>query len=160
MHCLAPCSHLHYFTAAFFPYFQRTTIKRLRIKSLPQVLVIQLKRFWYDWEAGRAIKFDDSFQVRSSFYYFSSTLYSFLLSLIFCFCLWLFYVQEYEIWYFCRSENLVPRMMTEVNILIPCSFSFCLPKKTCFPELHILNSLMLSIKVESFSFVLASMMLT
>jgi len=40
----------------------RTTVKRLRIKSLPQVLVIQLKRFWYDWEAGRAIKFDDSFQ--------------------------------------------------------------------------------------------------
>ena len=33
------------------------------IKSLPPVLVIQLKRFGYDWEAGRALKFDDHFEV-------------------------------------------------------------------------------------------------
>ncbi|XP_065657355.1 ubiquitin carboxyl-terminal hydrolase 24 isoform X3 [Hydra vulgaris] len=39
----------------------RTTVKRTCIKSLPPVLVFQLKRFWYDWERNRAIKFDDFF---------------------------------------------------------------------------------------------------
>lgn len=43
--------------------FQRTTVKRMCIKTLPPVLVIQLKRFGYDWEAGRALKFDDHFEV-------------------------------------------------------------------------------------------------
>ena len=33
------------------------------IKSLPSTLVIQLKRFDYDWDAGRSLKFDDYFQV-------------------------------------------------------------------------------------------------
>ena len=43
--------------------FQRNTIKRMCIKSLPQTLCIQLKRFDYDWEANRALKFDDFFKV-------------------------------------------------------------------------------------------------
>ena len=38
-------------------------MKRMCIKTLPPVLVIQLKRFGYDWEAGRALKFDDHFEV-------------------------------------------------------------------------------------------------
>ena len=46
-----------------FLSLQRTTVKRMCIKSLPPVLVIQLKRFGYDWEAGRALKFDDHFEV-------------------------------------------------------------------------------------------------
>ena len=33
------------------------------MKTLPPVLVIQLKRFGYDWEASRALKFDDYFKV-------------------------------------------------------------------------------------------------
>ncbi|EDO44319.1 predicted protein, partial [Nematostella vectensis] len=41
---------------------RRTTVKRMCIKTLPPVLVIQLKRFGYDWEAGRALKFDDYFE--------------------------------------------------------------------------------------------------
>ncbi|XP_022244007.1 ubiquitin carboxyl-terminal hydrolase 24-like [Limulus polyphemus] len=41
---------------------KRNTIKRTCIKSFPRVLVIQLKRFEYDWEANRAIKFDDVFK--------------------------------------------------------------------------------------------------
>ena len=47
--------------------FQRTTVKRMCIKTLPPVLVIQLKRFGYDWEAGRALKFDDHFEVIRAF---------------------------------------------------------------------------------------------
>ena len=47
--------------------FQRTTVKRMCIKTLPPVLVIQLKRFGYDWEAGRALKFDDHFEVIHAF---------------------------------------------------------------------------------------------
>ena len=43
---------------------RRTTVKRTCIKKLPGILVIQLKRFWYDWERNRAIKFDDFFKVR------------------------------------------------------------------------------------------------
>lgn len=34
------------------------------IKSLPPVMVIQLKRFGYDWEENRALKFNDAFQVK------------------------------------------------------------------------------------------------
>ena len=34
------------------------------IKTLPPVLVVQLKRFGYDWEANRAIKFNNFFEVR------------------------------------------------------------------------------------------------
>ena len=33
------------------------------IKNLPPLLCIQLKRFGYDWEANRALKFDDYFKV-------------------------------------------------------------------------------------------------
>ena len=29
---------------------------------LPQTLVIQLKRFHYDWETNRALRFDDYFE--------------------------------------------------------------------------------------------------
>lgn len=38
-------------------------MKRMCIKTLPPVLCIQLKRFGYDWEANRALKFDDYFTV-------------------------------------------------------------------------------------------------
>ena len=31
--------------------------------NLPPLLCIQLKRFGYDWEANRALKFDDYFKV-------------------------------------------------------------------------------------------------
>ncbi|KAK2704726.1 ubiquitin carboxyl-terminal hydrolase 24-like [Artemia franciscana] len=41
---------------------KRSAIKRLCIKTLPSTLVIQLKRFHYDWEAGRSLKFDDYLQ--------------------------------------------------------------------------------------------------
>ena len=41
---------------------KRNTNKRMCIKSLPQTLVIQLKRFHYDWETNRAVKFDDYFE--------------------------------------------------------------------------------------------------
>ena len=50
-------------------FIQRTTVKRMCIKTLPPVLVIQLKRFGYDWEAGRALKFDDYFEVRQEMVY-------------------------------------------------------------------------------------------
>ena len=55
-------------------------MKRLCIKSLPPVLCIQLKRFDYDWELNRAIKFDDYFKVSSlvvsmAFMFISFTLY-------------------------------------------------------------------------------------
>ena len=40
------------------------------IKQLPPVLTIQLKRFDYDWEEGRSLKFNDHFQVnRETFVY-------------------------------------------------------------------------------------------
>lgn len=42
---------------------RRTTLKRTCIKRLPPVLTIQLKRFYYDWERSRAIKFNDFFTV-------------------------------------------------------------------------------------------------
>lgn len=38
-------------------------MKRMCIKTLPPLLCIQLKRFGYDWEANRALKFDDYFKV-------------------------------------------------------------------------------------------------
>ncbi|CAM1321691.1 USP24 (predicted) [Pycnogonum litorale] len=41
---------------------KRRTIKRMCIKTLPPVLVVQLKRFGYDWEENRALKFDDCFK--------------------------------------------------------------------------------------------------
>ena len=41
---------------------KRNTTKRMCIRSLPQTLVIQLKRFHYDWETNRALKFDDYFE--------------------------------------------------------------------------------------------------
>ena len=41
---------------------KRNTIKRMCIRTLPQTLVIQLKRFHYDWETSRAVKFDDYFK--------------------------------------------------------------------------------------------------
>ncbi|KAI9556016.1 hypothetical protein GHT06_018579 [Daphnia sinensis] len=41
---------------------KRNTVKRMCIKTLPSTLVIQLKRFYYDWDAGRSLKFDDYFQ--------------------------------------------------------------------------------------------------
>ena len=41
---------------------KRNTVKRMCIKQLPQTLVIQLKRFHYDWETNRALKFDDYFE--------------------------------------------------------------------------------------------------
>uniref|UniRef100_A0A914XB29 USP domain-containing protein n=1 Tax=Plectus sambesii TaxID=2011161 RepID=A0A914XB29_9BILA len=41
---------------------KRTTLKRMCVKSLPPVLTIQLKRFDYDWEEGRSLKFNDHFK--------------------------------------------------------------------------------------------------
>ncbi|XP_063403289.1 ubiquitin carboxyl-terminal hydrolase 24-like [Mytilus trossulus] len=41
---------------------KRNTMKRMCIKTLPPLLCIQLKRFGYDWEANRALKFDDYFK--------------------------------------------------------------------------------------------------
>ena len=41
---------------------KRTTIKRLCIKKLPPLLCIQMKRFGFDWENNRALKFDDCFR--------------------------------------------------------------------------------------------------
>ncbi|KAL3868453.1 hypothetical protein ACJMK2_041259 [Sinanodonta woodiana] len=41
---------------------KRNTIKRMCIKTIPPHLCIQLKRFGYDWEANRALKFDDYFR--------------------------------------------------------------------------------------------------
>ena len=37
------------------------TVKRSCIKSLPSTLILQLKRFDYDWDNGRPIKFNDHF---------------------------------------------------------------------------------------------------
>lgn len=41
---------------------QRSAIKRTCIKKLPKYLCIQLKRFDYDWELNRSLKFDDYFE--------------------------------------------------------------------------------------------------
>ena len=41
---------------------KRNTIKRMCIRKLPQTLVLQLKRFHFDWETNRAVKFDDFFE--------------------------------------------------------------------------------------------------
>ncbi|CAI8010592.1 Ubiquitin carboxyl-terminal hydrolase 24, partial [Geodia barretti] len=41
---------------------KRDTLKRMCFKTLPPVMVVHLKRFDYDWEANRAIKFDDFFE--------------------------------------------------------------------------------------------------
>jgi ubiquitin carboxyl-terminal hydrolase 9/24 len=40
---------------------KRDATKRMCIKSLPESLVIHLKRFGYDWEEGRALKCNDHF---------------------------------------------------------------------------------------------------
>ncbi|KFM65449.1 Ubiquitin carboxyl-terminal hydrolase 24, partial [Stegodyphus mimosarum] len=41
---------------------KRNAIKRTCIKNLPPMLAIQLKRFDFDWEANRSLKFDDYFK--------------------------------------------------------------------------------------------------
>lgn len=41
---------------------KRNTMKRTSIKVLPPMLCIHLKRFSFDWEANRALKFDDYFK--------------------------------------------------------------------------------------------------
>lgn len=41
---------------------KRSAIKRTCIKKLPKFLCIQLKRFDYDWESNRSLKFDDYFE--------------------------------------------------------------------------------------------------
>ena len=41
---------------------KRSAIKRMCIRQLPKTLVIQLKRFHYDYETNRAVKFDDYFE--------------------------------------------------------------------------------------------------
>ena len=64
---------LFYFILFFFFFFnfsfKRNTIKRMCIKTLPPLLCIQLKRFGYDWEAQKALKFDDYFKVNFIFYF-------------------------------------------------------------------------------------------
>lgn len=57
-------------------FFQRTAVIRTCIKTLPPVLVIQLKRFGYDWEASRALKFDDYFKVSEFLCNVSCLMYS------------------------------------------------------------------------------------
>ena len=46
------------------------------IKSLPPLLCIHLKRFGYDWEANRALKFDDYFKVSIKIQYLFSEWFS------------------------------------------------------------------------------------
>ena len=41
---------------------KRSAIKRMCIRQLPKTLVIQLKRFHYDYDTNRAVKFDDHFE--------------------------------------------------------------------------------------------------
>ena len=41
---------------------KRSAVKRMSIRKLPKTLVIQLKRFHYDHETNRAVKFDDYFE--------------------------------------------------------------------------------------------------
>ncbi|CAF0802298.1 unnamed protein product [Brachionus calyciflorus] len=41
---------------------KRSAIKRTCLKKLPKYLCIQLKRFDYDWESNRSLKFDDHFE--------------------------------------------------------------------------------------------------
>ncbi|KAL5475916.1 hypothetical protein EMCRGX_G025794 [Ephydatia muelleri] len=43
------------------------TVKRLCIKKLPKILVIQLKRFDYDWEREMSVKFNDYFEFPREF---------------------------------------------------------------------------------------------
>lgn len=62
---------------------KRIAIKRMCIKSLPPVLCIHLKRFSFDWEANKALKFDDYFKVWE---------YNFLKWLLSPICVYLFYL--------------------------------------------------------------------
>lgn len=48
----------------FSSFFKRTTVKRTCIKVLPNLLVIHLMRFGFDWESGRSIKYDEQIRVR------------------------------------------------------------------------------------------------
>lgn len=41
---------------------KRSAIKRTLLKKLPKYMCIQLKRFDYDWESNRSLKFDDYFE--------------------------------------------------------------------------------------------------
>ena len=41
---------------------KRSAIKRMCIRQLPKTLVIQLKRFHFDYDTSRAVKFDDYFE--------------------------------------------------------------------------------------------------
>ncbi|XP_077972925.1 ubiquitin carboxyl-terminal hydrolase 24-like [Styela clava] len=41
---------------------KRTALKRTCIKTLPPILIMQLKRFVYDWESSRSLKFDHDFK--------------------------------------------------------------------------------------------------
>jgi ubiquitin carboxyl-terminal hydrolase 9/24 len=47
---------------SFLPMVRPDTDAIILFRSLPQTLVIQLKRFNYDWETNRAVKFDDYFK--------------------------------------------------------------------------------------------------
>ena len=44
---------------------RRTTLKRTCVSSLPQTLVIQLKRFEHDYDIGRAVKLNQRFTVKA-----------------------------------------------------------------------------------------------
>ena len=57
-----PIDPFVYRTQLYTIFFQRTATKRTCIKTLPPILTIQLKRFGYDWEAGRSLKFDHYFK--------------------------------------------------------------------------------------------------
>ena len=42
---------------------KRRASKRMLLSALPQTLTIQLKRFDYDWDAAKPVKFNNYFQV-------------------------------------------------------------------------------------------------
>ena len=42
---------------------KREALRRYCIKTPPPVLVLNLKRFDYDWEANKSIKYNDHFEV-------------------------------------------------------------------------------------------------
>ena len=63
---LSDSAHSLYFYSYPFLFaiqiIKRSAIKRTCIKKLPKYFCIQLKRFDYDWESNRSLKFDDYFQ--------------------------------------------------------------------------------------------------